>query len=59
MALYNKKEREQEESEESYRWLDPSDERKYMMDKEILDKYIDLGKSCLTEREERSDGNAV
>ena len=42
-----KKEREQKELEESYSWLDPSDERKYMTDQEILDKYIDLEKSCL------------
>ena len=47
-----KKEREQEESKEDYLWLDPSDERKYMTDKEILDKYIDLDKSC-EEREEK------
>ena len=31
-----KKEREQKELEESYPWLDPSDERKYMMTKEYL-----------------------
>ena len=34
-------------------WLDPSDERKYMTDREILDKYIDLEKSCLTEKEKK------
>ena len=39
-----KKEREQEESKENYPWLDPSDARKYMKDKEILDRYIDLDK---------------
>ena len=48
-----KNEREQEESEEKYPWLDPSDERKYMTDQEILDKYIDLEKSCLTEKEKQ------
>ena len=36
------------EPEENYPWLDPSVERKYMTDQEILDKYIDLEKSCLT-----------
>ena len=36
-----KKEWEQKELKESYPWLDPSDERKYMTYKEILDKYID------------------
>ena len=30
-----KREREQKELKESYPWLDPSDERKYMTDKEI------------------------
>ena len=48
-----KKEREQKELEESYPWLDPSDERKYMTDQEILNKYINLEKSCLTERERK------
>ena len=33
--------------------LEDSDERKYMTDKEILDKYKDLDKSCLTESEKR------
>ena len=55
-----KKEREQEETKENYPWLDPSDERKYMTDKEILEKYIDLDKSCLMKREKkRSNGHAV
>ena len=36
------------EGAEKYPLLDDSDERKYMSDKEILDKYIDLENSCLT-----------
>ena len=48
-----KKEREQKEMEENYPWLDPSDERKYMTDQEILHKYIDLEKSCLTEKKKK------
>ena len=48
-----KREREQEESKENYPWLNPSDERKYMTDKEILDKYISLEKLCLTEKEKK------
>ena len=36
---------------EKYPWLEDSDERKYMTDREILDKYIDLIKSCLTDSE--------
>ena len=50
---HSKKKREQEESKENYPWLDPSDQRKYKTDKEILDKYIDLDKSCLMEEEKR------
>ena len=38
---------------DKYPWLDPSDERKHMSDREILDKYVDLDKSCLTD-EKRS-----
>ena len=48
-----KKEREQKEWKESYSWLDPSDERKYMTDKEISDKHTDLEKSCLTEKKKK------
>ena len=36
---------------EKYPWLEDNDERKYMTDREILDKYIDLDKSCLTDSE--------
>ena len=36
-----------------YPWLDPSNERKYMSDREILDKYVDLENSCLTDKEKR------
>ena len=48
-----KKERMSEESKEKYPWLDPSNERKYMTDREILERYIDLENSCLTEKEKR------
>ena len=37
--------------QEKYPWLDPSDERKYVTDKDILDQYIHLNKSCLTDTE--------
>ena len=36
---------------EKYPWLEDSDEQKYMTDRAILDMYIDLEKSCLTESE--------
>ena len=48
-----KKERQQKELKENYLWLDPSDERKHMADKEILDKYMDLERSCPTEKEKK------
>ena len=48
-----KNDREQLEQKESYPWLDSSDERKYMTDQEILDKYIDLETSCLTSEEKK------
>ena len=41
------------QTKEKYPWLEDSDERKYMTDREILDKYIDLDKSCLTESEKK------
>ena len=46
-----KKEEEQETEHDKYPWLDDSDERKYMTDGEILEKYINLDNSCLTESE--------
>ena len=48
-----KKERQQEELKEKYLWLDSSDERKYMIGREILEKYIDLDKSCLMDKEKK------
>ena len=48
-----KKEREQKSTEDKYPWLDQGNERRHMADKEILDKYIDLDKSCLNKEEER------
>ena len=48
-----RKEREQKKTKEKYPWLDPSNERKYMTDREILEKYIDLEKSCLMDKEKK------
>ena len=45
------KKEEKEAEKDKYPWLDDSDERNHMTDKEILDKYIDLDSSCLTESE--------
>ena len=36
-----------EEMQDKYPWLDPSNERKHMSDREILDKYVDLDKSFI------------
>ena len=48
-----KREREWKELEENYMRLDFNDERKYMTDQEILDKYIDLESLCLTKEERK------
>ena len=39
--------------QEKYPWLDPYDERKNMPDREILETYIDVDKSCLTDIEKK------
>ena len=44
---------------EKYWWLEDSDERKYIIDREILDKYIDLNKSHLTESEKKEARDMV
>ena len=46
-----KKDREQTTLVDKYPWLDPEDERRNMTDREILEKYIDLGTSCLNKEE--------
>ena len=42
-----KKDREHTTSVDKYPWLDPEDERRNMMDREILENYVDLETSCL------------
>ena len=37
-----------------YPWLDDSDERKYVTDKEVLERYINLDNSCLNNRKRRN-----
>ena len=44
---------EKNDSEKRYPWLDGADERKYMTDEEILDKYINLKDSCLDKTERK------
>ena len=43
--------KEEENSENKFLWLDDTDKRKYMTDREILDKYVNLDNSCLTKIE--------
>ena len=45
--------KEEESPKEKYPWLDDKDGRKYMTDREILDKYINLDNSCLTKAEKK------
>ena len=40
-----------EETKGKYPWLDPSNERRYMSDRKILEKYIYLKRSCLIDKE--------
>ena len=46
-----KKDREQVSPIDKYPWLDPRDERRNMMDREIMEKYVDLETSCLNREE--------
>ena len=48
-----KKEEEKGKGDDKYPWLDNSDERKHMTDREILDKYVNLDNSSLTRREKK------
>ena len=46
--------KEEENSEEKFPWLDDTDERKYMMDREILDKYVNLGQFMFDQNREKA-----
>ena len=48
-----KEEEEKGKGKDKYLWLEDSDERKYMTDREILDKYVNLDNSALTRRERK------
>ena len=43
--------KEEENSKGKYPWLEDTNKRKYMMDREILDKYVNLDNLCLTKIE--------
>ena len=49
--LVNLMRKEEKKTEGKFPWLDDTDERKHMTDREILDKYINLDNSCLTKTE--------
>ena len=52
--LVNTIKREQSlETGEKYPWLDKTDERKYITDREILEKYMNLDNTCLTEKKKK------
>ena len=53
-----KEEREQNSPTDKYPWLDPDDERRHMIDREILEKYINLNNSCLN-KENRGNGYVI
>ena len=53
------KKKEKLETGEKYPWLDNTDERKYMSDREILEKYIDLSDTCLQEEEKEEVMNML
>ena len=38
---------------QKYPWLNPDNERRNMSDREILDRYIELNTSCLTDLEKQ------
>ena len=42
-----------------YLWLDKMDERKYMSDREILEKYINVDNTCLQEEEKKEFMNML
>ena len=43
--------KEEEDSEGKFPWLEDTNERKHVTDREILDKYVNLDNSCLTKIE--------
>ena len=43
--------KEEENLEGKFPWLEDTDKRKYMMEREILDKYVNLDNLCLTKME--------
>ena len=44
------------ETGEKYPWLEDTDKRKYMTEREISEKYINLENTCLTKKKRRGYG---
>ena len=51
--------KKKDELKETYPWLEPDYERRNMSDRGILDKYVDLDKSCLTDAEKEQIMNML
>ena len=51
--MLKKEEEEKGKGKDKYPWLEDSNERKYMTDREIIDKYVDLDNTALTIRERK------
>ena len=49
--INERKEEEKKVEKDRYPWLDDSNEREYITDREILEKHINLDNSCLAESE--------
>ena len=45
--------KEKEQTKDKYPWLELGDERRNISDREILAKYVDLDKSCLSDSEKK------
>ena len=59
LLMRERKEEEKEVDKDKYPWLDDSDERKYMIDREILEKHINWDNLFLTESEKIQVRNMI
>ena len=51
--------KEKEETDDRCPWLEKDDEMRNVLGKEMLGKYVDLEKSCLSETEREKDNGPV
>ena len=52
-TFVNTLKKEKEETNDRYPWLDKDGERRNMSDNEILEKYVNLERLCLSESEKK------